>query len=313
LRAERAAVQARAAAAGSKAKQLSQQIDKAAWAEAEASSQVNALQNDLMDMEMRAALREKERMQLQQRLASMQTLETEAAATKSSLIDAERSARENIQATEQQLLKLSARGREADAAMKDQSSDLLKLKKEKDEVQARSDQLAAEVEKLRRDAEVRESEGRDIVDELQRLRAVQQEKESLQKANDVTVQQLLQQQQQREAREGAAVQILSELAEQKSAMVLMQQELERELNALKAEEASAKKQGDTAEKKRREMERGMAEVAGKRAEAEAEVDRLKREKAAQVSCFHTRSILRACCTACCASHVNPSDRSRGPG
>ena len=95
---------------------------------------------------------------------------------------------------------------------------------------------------------------------------------------------------------GAAVQILSELAEQKSAMVLMQQELERELNALKAEEASAKKQGDTAEKKRREMERGLAEVAGKRAEAEAEVDRLKREKAAQVSCFHTRSILHAWCT-----------------
>jgi chromosome segregation ATPase len=67
--------------------------------------------------------------------------------------------------------------------------------------------------------------------------------------------------------------------------MLMQQELERELNALKAEEASAKKQGDNAEKKRREMERGLAEVASKRAEAEAEVDRLKREKAAQVSCF----------------------------
>ena len=232
---------------------------------------------------MRAALREKERVQLQQRLAAMHNIENDAAEVKSSLISAERSARDNMQATEQQLAKLSARGREADAAVKDQSSDLLKLQKEKDELQSRSDQLAAEVEKVRRDAEVREIEGREIVDDLQRLRIVQQEKESVQRANEATVQQLLQQQQQREAREGAAVQILSELAEQKSDMVRIQQELERELNALKAEETTAKKQGDIADKKRREMEKGLAEVASKRAEAEAEVDRLKREKAAQVN------------------------------
>ena len=244
--------------------------------------QINALQNDLMDMEMRAAVREKERAQVQQRLAAMQNLEHDAAAAKSSLIDAERLARDNIQATEQQLLKLSARGREADAAMKGQSADVLKLTREKEELQARSEQLAAEVERLRRDAELREAEGRDVVDEMQRLRVAQQEKESLQRANEATVQQLLQQQQQREAREGAAVQILSELAEQKSSMMLMQQELERELSALKAEEAGAKKQGDAAEKKRREMEKGLAEVASKRADAEAEVERLKREKAAQV-------------------------------
>ena len=48
------------------------------------------------------------------------------------------------------------------------------------------------------------------------------------------------------------------------------------------DKAAAKKQGDAADKKRREMEKGLAEVASKRAEAEAEVDRLKREKAAQV-------------------------------
>jgi len=237
-----------------------------------------------MDMEMRAALRERERTQLQQRLAAMQNLEQEAAAAKSSLIDAERAARENIQTTGQQLLKLSARGREADAAMKDQSADVLKLTKEKEELQQRSEQLAAEVEKLRKAAEMREAEGRDVADELLVLKVAQQEKESLQRANEATVQQLLQQQQQREAREGAAVQILSELAEQKSSMVAMQQELERELQALKAEEAGAKKQGDANEKKRREMEKGLAEVASKRADAEAEVDRLKREKAAQVSC-----------------------------
>jgi chromosome segregation ATPase len=282
LRAERAAVQARAAAAGSKAKQLTKQIDKAAWAEAEASSQVNALQAELMDMEMRAALREKERAQLQQRLLSMQDLEKDAAAAKASLIDEERIAREHIQATEQQLVKLSARGREADAAVKDQSSDVLRLKQERDDLQERAEKLAAEVERLRRDAELREADGRDVADELQRLRVAQQEKESLQRANEATVQQLLLQQQQREAREGAAVQILSELAEQKSNMMRMQQELERELSALKAEEAGAKKQGDAAEKKRRDMEKGLAEAASKRAEAEAEVDRLKREKAAQV-------------------------------
>jgi chromosome segregation ATPase len=230
-----------------------------------------------MDMEMRAALREKERAQLQQRLLSMQDLEKDAAAAKASLIDEERIAREHIQATEQQLVKLSARGREADAAVKDQSSDVLRLKQERDDLQERAEKLAAEVERLRRDAELREADGRDVADELQRLRVAQQEKESLQRANEATVQQLLLQQQQREAREGAAVQILSELAEQKSNMMRMQQELERELSALKAEEA-----GDAAEKKRRDMEKGLAEAASKRAEAEAEVDRLKREKAAQV-------------------------------